>query len=190
MKKKAIAVFISGRGSNLKSIIKACSDNDFPGYVSIVISDNKYAEGLKHAKQNNIDHKIFELNKFDSSELFDNAIINDLSEREIDLICLAGYMRILSKEFINNFQNNILNIHPSLLPKFKGLNTHKRAIESRETKSGCTVHYVNEELDGGKIIEQKEVAILRNDTPKSLSEKILKIEHKLYPEVIKKVLTI
>ena len=183
MIKERLCVLISGRGSNLLSIIKSCHEKDFPAKVKLIVSNNPDAYGLRYAKQYKIPFKVITKN-------FENTLLKVLQKNQIDILCLAGFMKRLSKNFIDLFFNMILNIHPSLLPKFKGLNTHKRAIESRETKSGCTVHYVNEELDGGKIIEQKEVAILRNDTPKSLSEKILKIEHKLYPEVIKKVLTI
>ena len=184
MQKKVI-VLASGEGSNFDAIVKS----DI--VVNKVICNNPKANIIKRAKTASVPVAIVDPADQHGHGIgwIERRILEEIPE-DTDLIVLAGYMRILSKEFINNFQNNILNIHPSLLPKFKGLNTHKRAIESRETKSGCTVHYVNEELDGGKIIEQKEVAILRNDTPKSLGEKILKIEHKLYPEVIKKVLTI
>ena len=188
MKKKAIAVFISGRGSNLKSIIDACNDIYFPGFISIVISDNKNALGLEYAKKENISYKVFEISKFESKDQFEEAILNELKDRNIKLICLAGYMKILSKNFIKDFKNKIINIHPSLLPKFKGLNTHERVIESSEVKSGCTVHYVEESLDDGEIIKQMDLDIMKDDTPEKLNERILKLEHKLYPDVIKKIL--
>ena len=124
---------------------------------------------------------------FKTRKLAEKKILLELKKNKIDLICLAGFMKILSKNFINKFKGKILNIHPSLLPKFKGLNTHERALKNKEKYSGCTVHYVNSKLDSGKVILQKKVKIIKGDTSKTLRGKILKQEHKLYPEAIKKI---
>ena len=178
------AVFISGTGSNLKSLIKFSKTNSSPITIDLVISNNFKSKGLKYAKNFKIEKKIFNFNKKKKS---DYKILSELKKREIELICLAGFMKILSKYFIKSFKGKILNIHPSLLPKFKGLNTHERAIKKREIYSGCTVHFVTSKLDAGKIILQKKVKIEKNETPKSLAKKILLQEHKLYPKAILKV---
>ena len=178
------AVFISGTGSNLKSLIKFSKTTNSPITIDLIISNNFKAKGLRYAKNFNIKKKIFNFNKKKKS---DNKVLYELKKREIELICLAGFMEILSKYFIKNFKGKILNIHPSLLPKFKGLNTHERVIEKQEIYSGCTVHFVTSKLDAGKIILQKKVKIKKNETPKSLAKKILLQEHKLYPKAILKV---
>ncbi len=178
------AVFISGTGSNLKSLIKFSKTTNSPITIDLIISNNLKAKGLGYAKNFKIKKKIFNFNKKKKS---DNKVLYELKKREIELICLAGFMKILSKYFIKNFKGKILNIHPSLLPKFKGLNTHERVIEKREIYSGCTVHFVTSKLDAGKIILQKKVKIKKNETPKSLAKKILLQEHKLYPKAILKV---
>ena len=188
MKKKPIAVFISGRGSNLNSIINACKNENFPGFISIVISDNRNAVGLEYAKKNKIKYMIFEAQEFMTKDQLEKEMLAELKNHNIHLICLAGYMQILSKYFIKNFKNKIINIHPSLLPKFKGLNTHERVIDANESTSGCTVHYVDESLDGGEIIQQMNLPVMNDDTSEELSRKVLKLEHKLYPEVIKNLL--
>ena len=180
------AVFISGTGSNLKSLIKFSKLKKSPITIGIVISNNPKSKGLKYAKINKIKKKVFNLN----STLFEKKAINELKKNNINLICLAGFMKILSKTFINNFNGKILNIHPSLLPKFKGLNTHERAIRNKEKYSGCTVHFVNSKLDSGKIILQDKVKINKNETPKTLAKKILAKEHKLYPKAILKVFSL
>ena len=179
-----IAVFISGTGSNLKSLIKFSKLKNSPISINLIISNNKKARGLKLGKIFKIKNKSFNFNEITISE---KKILLLLKKNKIDLICLAGFMKILSKNFIRNFNGKILNIHPSLLPKYKGLNTHQRAISNCEKYSGCTVHFVNSRLDSGKIILQKKVKILKNDNPVSLSQKILKQEHKLYPKAIKKI---
>ena len=180
------AVFISGTGSNLKSLIKFSKLKKSPITIGIVISNNPKSKGLKYAKINKIKKKVFNLN----STLFEKKAINELKKNNINLICLAGFMKILSKSFIKNFNGKILNIHPSLLPKYKGLNTHVKAIKNKDKYSGCTVHLVNSKLDSGRIINQKKVRINKLDTPKTLAKKILAQEHKLYPAAIMKLLNL
>ena len=183
-KKTKTAVFISGRGSNLKSLIKFSKTKKSPITINLIISNYNKSKGLEFAKKFRIKKKIFNFKKRSISE---KEIIFELKKKNIRLICLAGFMKILSKYFIKNYNGRILNIHPSLLPKYKGLNTHERVIKNKEIYSGCTVHYVNYRLDSGKIIMQKKVKIRRNDTPNSLSKRILIQEHKLYPKAILKI---
>ena len=182
--KTRTAVFISGTGSNLKSLIKFSRTSKSPISVDIVISNNSKAKGLNYAKIYKIKKKVF---SFKNKNLTENKILSILKNNNIEMICLAGFMKILSKNFIKKFKGKILNIHPSLLPKYKGLNTHKRALNNKEKYSGCTVHFVNARLDSGKIILQKKVKILKKDTVSSLAKKILIQEHKLYPKAILKV---
>ena len=179
------AVFISGSGSNLKSLIKFSLSKNSPVKINLIISNNKKAKGLKFAKFYKIKKKTY---NFRNRYLSEKSILKDLKINEITFICLAGFMKILSKDFIKKFRGKILNIHPSLLPKYKGLNTHERVINNKEKYSGCTVHYVNSKLDAGKIILQKKVKVSKRDTPKSLKNKILKQEHKLYPRALTKML--
>ena len=183
-KKTKTAVFISGRGSNLKSLIKFSKTKKSPITINLIISNYNKSKGLEFAKKFRIKKKIFNFKKRSISE---KEILSELKKKNIRLICLAGFMKILSKYFIKNYNGRILNIHPSLLPKYKGLNTHERVIKNNEIYSGCTVHYVNYRLDSGKIIMQKKVKIRRNDTPNSLSKRILIQEHKLYPKAILKI---
>ncbi len=183
-KKIKSAVFISGTGSNLKSLIKFSKTRKSPISINLIISNNPRAKGLKLGKINNIKKKVFDFKKNHKTE---NQIISVLKEHKIDMICLAGFMTILSKNFITKFRGKILNIHPSLLPKYKGLNTHQRALNNNEKYSGCTVHFVNSKLDSGKIILQKKVKISKNETKGSLAKKVLVQEHKLYPKAILKV---
>ena len=178
------AVFISGAGTNLKNLIRFSYNNNSPISIDLVISNTKKAKGLMYAKNNNIEEIIINFNNQNKSE---KKIINILHKREIKLVCLAGFMKILSKKFLKKFKGKMINIHPSLLPKYKGLNTHKRALENNEKFAGCTVHYVTSKLDSGKIIMQKKTNISKNDNVKSLKKKVLKIEHKLYPEAIRKI---
>ena len=183
-KKIKCAVFISGTGSNLKSLIRFSNKKSSPISIELIISDNSKAKGLKFGKIFKISSKVFDFNNKSFSE---KKIIYEIKHKDIKLICLAGFMRILSKDFIKNFKGKILNIHPSLLPKYKGLNTYQRALSNNEKYSGCTVHFVNSRLDSGKIVLQKKVKIIKNETPKSLAKKILIQEHKLYPKAIRKV---
>jgi len=174
-------VFISGEGSNLRSIIKSSRDYNFPIKVELIISNNVKAKGLKLAKKNGIPFKIFTYNY---QKEFERNCLNEIKKRKIKLLCLAGFMKILSNNFIRMFGRQIINIHPSLLPKYKGLHTHKRVLKNKEKYSGCTVHYVTSKLDAGKIILQKRVKISKNETENSLKKKILLQEHKLYPRSI------
>ena len=178
------AVFISGTGSNLKSLIKFSKLKKSPISINLILSNDSKSKGLQYGKIFKIKKKIFDFKK---KHIDEKKLLFELKKDRIDLICLAGFMKILSKTFINNFNGKILNIHPSLLPKFKGLNTHERAIRNKEKYSGCTVHFVNSKLDSGKIILQDKVRINKNETPKTLAKKILAKEHKLYPKAILKV---
>ena len=181
------AVFISGTGSNLKSLIKFSNLKKSPISIKMIISNNPKSKGLAFGKIYKIRKKIFNFNEQAKAE---KKILELLKKKKINLICLAGFMRILSKNFIQNFKGQILNIHPSLLPKYKGLNTHERAIKNKDRYSGCTVHFVTAKLDSGKIIIQKKVKINKKDTPRTLANKVLAEEHKLYPEAILKIISL
>ena len=178
------AVFISGTGSNLKSLIKFSKTKKSPISINYIISNNPKAKGLNYSKKFKIKKKVL---NFKNKNLTENKLLAILKKNNIELICLAGFMIILSKNFIKKFKGNILNIHPSLLPKYKGLNTHERALNNNEKYSGCTVHFVNSRLDSGKIILQKKVKISKNETGPSLAKKILVQEHKLYSKAILKI---
>ena len=180
------AIFISGTGSNLKSLIKFSKLKKSPIIIKMIISNNSKAKGLQYAKIYKIKKKVFDF----KNTLSEKKTIKELKKDNINLICLAGFMKILSKRFIKNFRGKILNIHPSLLPKYKGLNSHEKAIKNKDKYSGCTVHFVNSKLDSGKIINQKKVRIKKFDTPKSLAKRILIQEHKLYPAAIKKIISL
>ena len=180
------AVFISGTGSNLKSLIQFSKLKKSPIVIEMIISNNAKSKGLQYANIYKIKKRVFDF----KNSLSEKKIIDELKQNNINLICLAGFMKILSKSFIKNFKGKILNIHPSLLPKYKGLNTHEKAIENKDKYSGCTVHFVNSKLDSGKIINQKKVKINKFDTPKKLAKKILIQEHKLYPAAIMKIFSL
>ena len=180
------AIFISGTGSNLKSLIKFSKLKNSPIIIKMIISNNSKAKGLQYSKIYKIKKKVFDF----KNALSEKKTIHELKKNNIDLICLAGFMKILSKTFIKNFRGKILNIHPSLLPEYKGLNTHEKAIKNKDKYSRCTVHFVNSKLDSGKIINQKKVRIKKFDTPKSLAKKILIQEHKLYPKAITKIFSL
>ena len=184
-KKLKTAVFISGTGSNLKNLIVHSKKKNSKFTIDLIISNNLGARGLNYAKQFNINKKII---NFSNPKKAEKIVLNELKKKKIELVCLAGFMRILSKNFIKNFKGKIINIHPSLLPKYKGLNTHRRVLINSEKYSGCTVHYVNSGLDSGKIILQKKVKVFKNDTVKKLSQRILKQEHYLYPKALRKIL--
>tara|TARA_B100000686_G_C16688241_1_gene916065 strand:- start:510 stop:1088 length:579 start_codon:yes stop_codon:yes gene_type:complete len=182
--KNKTAVFISGAGTNLENLIKFSSKKKAPISINIIISNKKNAKGLRYAKKYKINKKII---NFSDKKNAEQKILKLLIKNKIKLICLAGFMEILSKNFLLKFNGKIINIHPSLLPKYKGLNTHRRALENLEKFSGCTVHYVNSKLDSGKIILQTKVKISKTDTEISLKRKILKKEHILYPNAINKI---
>ena len=184
LKKTKTAVFISGRGSNLENLIKFSKKKNSPISIDLIISNTHNAKGLKYSRKYNIQKKVI---SFKNNKLIEEKIFNFLLVKNIKFICLAGFMKMLSKNFIKKFKGKIVNIHPSLLPKYKGLNTHKRVINNNENISGCSVHYVTAKLDSGKIIMQKKVKISKKDTAISLRKKILKKEHKLYPAAIRKI---
>ena len=183
--KKNTAVLISGRGSNLRSLIKYSKTKKSLIRIVLVVSDNFSAKGLNYANKSNINNIVI---KYSNRKSFEDRLFKLLRRNNVDLICLAGFMKILSGSFIQKFYKPILNIHPSLLPKYKGLNTHNRAIQNKDKYSGATVHIVNEKLDSGKIILQKKVKILKSDKEESLKKKVLNIEHKIYPKAIIKLL--
>ena len=182
-KKLIVSVFISGRGTNLKSLIKFSKEKNSPIKIVLVVTNNKNAKGLYYAKKNKIKFSIINYKNKIKAE---NKILLNLKNYKINLICLAGFMKILSKKIVNKYKDRILNIHPSLLPKYKGLNTHKRVLKNNEQFTGCTVHIVNTKLDSGKIILQKKIKVLKRDDENSLSKKVLKVENLIYPKALKK----
>ena len=184
LKKIKTAVFISGTGSNLNNIIKFSKQKKSPISIDLILSNTHQAKGLKLAAKFNIKKKIFNFKNFKNTE---KNILILLKKEKIKLILLAGFMKVLSKKFIKKFEEKIINIHPSLLPKYKGLNTHSRAIKNKDKFAGCTVHYVTAKLDSGKIIIQKKIKIAAPINPTSLAKKVLKQEHKLYPAAIIKI---
>jgi len=178
------AVLISGHGTNLKSLIEFSKKKNSPINIKLIISNSNKAKGLKYSKAYKIQKKVI---NFKIKNIAEKKLLNFLSEKKIKFICLAGFMKILSKKFIKRFSGKIINIHPSLLPKYKGLNTHQKALKNNDKYSGCTVHYVTKKVDSGKIILQKKVKIKRNDSLNTLTKKVLLEEHKLYPRAISKV---
>ena len=183
MVKKNACVFISGKGSNLQNLIRRSRDYNFPITIKLVVSNKKQALGVLHAKKNSIPCLFVNTKSRD----YENRLLNDLKKYKISLICLAGYMKILSKKFLRNFGKKVVNIHPSLLPKFKGLNTFSRILQNNEKKTGCTVHYVNEKLDNGKIISQRSFFIENLDNEENLKSKTQKLEYSIFPESIIKI---
>ena len=183
MVKRKTCVFISGKGSNLKNIILRSRDKNFPIKISLVISSNKNAYGINHAKKYGIPY-LFVNTKV---KTYENQILLNLKKYKISFICLAGYMKIISKLIIKNFEKKIINIHPSLLPKFKGLNTFARVIKNKEKKTGCTVHFVNNKLDDGNVIIKKKFYLKSNDNEETLKQKTQALEYKAYPEAIIKI---
>ena len=186
VKKTNIAVFISGTGTNFKNLIQYSLKKKSKFKIKLVVSNNLNAKGLEYAKKFKIKKKIINYKNLINSEIH---ILNNLNKENINIICLAGFMRILTANFIRKFKGKIINIHPSLLPKYKGLNTHQRVLDNKEKYSGCTVHYVNSKLDAGKIILQKKVKIFKNDTSEKLSKRVLKQEHLLYPKALEKIIS-
>ena len=184
LKKTKTAIFISGTGSNLENLIKFSKKKNSPISIDLIISNTHNAKGLKYSRKYNIQKKVI---SFKNNKLAEKKILKFLQVKNIKFICLAGFMKILSKNFIKKFKGKIINIHPSLLPKYKGLNTHKKAIENNDKFAGCSVHFVTAKLDSGKIIMQKKVKIEKRDTITSLAKKVLKKEHLLYPAAIKKI---
>ena len=176
-----VGILISGNGTNLQAIIDASQKDSFPAEIAIVISNNPSAYGLKRATSADIPTKVIDHKLFDQREDFDTAVSLELRKADCELICLAGFMRILSEQFVNNWPMRIINIHPSLLPSFKGRNVQKQAIDAEVRIAGCTVHFVISELDAGPIIAQAAIPVLKQDTPASLSARILQQENHIYP---------
>ena len=182
-KKLIVSVFISGRGTNLKSLINFSRKKNSPIKIVLVVCNNNNAKGISYAKKSKIKFLII---NYKNKKKAENKILENLKKNKINLICLAGFMKILSKKIIKVYKNRILNIHPSLLPKYKGLNTHKRVIKNKEKFTGCTVHLVSSKLDSGKIILQRKIKVLKKDNENSLSKRVLKVENLIYPKAIKK----
>ena len=180
-----LGVLISGRGSNLQSIIDATKKTDFPATISIVIANVANTKGKEIAEAEGIPTKVIPHNSFESRETFEDILNTALENAEVELVCLAGFMRILTDKFVTRWMDRLINIHPSLLPSFIGLNTHARAIAAGVRFSGCTVHFVRPEMDQGPIIIQSVVPVLPGDTDKTLARRVLKQEHKIYPLAIK-----
>ncbi len=187
MRRVRTAVLISGNGSNLQALLDTAASPDYPAEIALVISNNEEAFGLDRAEKADVPAVIIPHQNFPSREAFDDMIDHTLRAHEIELVCLAGFMRILSAEFVKKWEGRMLNIHPSLLPAYKGTDTHRRALEAGEKQHGCTVHWVTPELDSGAIIAQASLDILPNDTPESLKQRVHALEHTLYPEALKKV---
>ena len=189
MSKKKVAILISGRGSNMEALIKVCQDDSFPASIELVISNKKEAFGLEIAQSYGIQIQSLNRKNFPNDHEFDNKISAILKENSIEIICTAGYMKILTRDFVEAWHNQIINIHPSLLPDYKGLNTHKRVLDDGVQLAGCTTHIVESELDSGQILMQATVPVLRNDTADTLATRVLKMEHIIFPETLKRIAT-
>lgn len=185
VKKINLAVLISGRGSNLQALIESCAKTDFPARIAIVISNVPGAYGLERAQKAGIASAVINHKDYQGREAFENALLKKLDEYDIDLVCLAGFMRVLTPHFINRWPERLINIHPSLLPDYKGLDTHARVLNDRKMESGCTVHYVVPEMDSGPTIVQKRVPVQPGDTAETLAARILEQEHIAYPEAVR-----
>jgi phosphoribosylglycinamide formyltransferase-1 len=185
---RKLGVLISGRGSNLKAIIDAIAAGRLDATIAIVISNRADAPGLDHARQAGIETRVISHKAYPSREAYDRAVIKALQDRDVALVCLAGFMRLLSAVFVDAFPDRILNIHPSLLPKYPGLHPQQQALDDGATVSGATVHFVNADLDAGPIILQRQVPVLPGDNAETLAARILEVEHVLYPDAIARVL--
>lgn len=189
MRRINTAVLISGHGSNLQALIDASMDADYPATIGLVISNVANVKGLERASAASIPSIVIPHGNYPSREAFDNAVDAALARHHIELVCLAGFMRVLSETFTRQWAGRLINIHPSLLPKYKGLDTHARALTAGDAEHGATVHWVTPELDSGEIIMQRAIPILAGDTPELLKERVHVLEHMLYPEALKKVAT-
>ena len=185
---RKLGVLISGRGSNLKAIIDAINRRELDARIAVVISNRADARGIDHAIGAGIETLIIDHKAYATREDYDRALVYELRKRDVALICLAGFMRLLSPVLVDAFPNRILNIHPSLLPKYPGLHPQQQALDDGATESGATVHFVNKELDAGPVVLQRAVPVRAGDTAESLAERILEVEHQLYPEAIARVL--
>lgn len=184
-KKLSVGVLISGRGSNLQALIDACADAEFPAEIAVVISNKADAYGLERARQAGIATAVVDHKNFSSREEFESALDAAIRAHDVDLVCLAGFMRILTAGFVNGWAGKMINIHPSLLPSFKGLHTHERTIEAGVRITGCTVHFVRPEMDDGPIIIQAAVPVFPADDAESLADRVLQQEHVIYPEALR-----
>ena len=188
MPKKRIAVLISGRGSNMASLIAAAKDDEYPAEIALVVSNRPEAAGLGHARAQGITTSIVDHAQFGKDrEAFERALQDVLTAHRIDLVCLAGFMRLLTPWFVGQWQGRMLNVHPALLPAFKGLHTHERALAEGVKTHGATVHFVSSEMDSGPIIAQAEVPVLPGDTPETLAARVLEAEHRIYPQALRRV---
>lgn len=185
MKRLDIAVLVSGRGSNLQAIIDACAREDFPARVACVISNRPDAYGLKRAQDAGIPTRVVDHKEYEDREAFEDALDQAIRTHNVGLVCLAGFMRILTPGFVNRWRDRLINIHPSLLPAFRGLHTHERVIEAGIRISGCTVHFVTPEMDDGPIIVQAAVPVHEDDTAEDLADRVLEMEHRIYPEAVR-----
>ena len=180
-----MAVLISGRGSNMEALLQACQNADFPAETALVLSNRPAAGGLEKASSFGIRTAVVDHKEYDDKASFEAAMQDELEKAGVNVICLAGFMRLLSAEFVEKWPNRILNIHPSLLPKYKGLDTHERALAAGDKEAGCTVHFVRPAMDSGPIILQRTVPVLDGDDPDRLAARVLKEEHAIYPEAVK-----
>ncbi len=185
----SLVILISGRGSNMISIVEAIQHDTLPAQVKAVISNRPNAPGLNYAETQAIPTATIDHKAYDDRLSFDLALAKEINKHQPDLVVLAGFMRILTPEFVEQFAGKLINIHPSLLPKFTGLNTHQRAIDAGEAEHGASIHYVTEELDGGPVVLQARVTVLPDDTADTLAKRVLAQEHTLYPEAIKQIAT-
>jgi phosphoribosylglycinamide formyltransferase-1 len=185
--KKRVAILISGRGSNMRALIEAAKDKDYPAEIVLVIANVADAGGLEFARKHGIETQVIEHGKFPSREIFDNAMQVALKAANADIVALAGFMRLLSPRFVESWRGRMINVHPSLLPAYKGLHTHRRAIAAGEPFAGCTVHFVTPELDDGPAILQAKVPVLAGDTEDTLASRVLEQEHRIYPEALRLV---
>ena len=185
MKKARLVILISGRGSNMQSIIRAIEAGELQADIAAVISNRPDAAGLQTASAAGIATQVINHRDFDSREAFDQQLAREIDDYQPDYVILAGFIRILTAAFVEHFAGRLINIHPSLLPKFKGLHTHQRAIEAGEREHGASVHFVTAELDDGPVILQAKVPVLKSDTPETLAARVLIEEHKLYPDALK-----
>ena len=185
MSRMKIGVLISGRGSNLEALIKATQTADYPAEIVLVISSRPGTKGLEHAHAGSIASQVIDDRKYADRAAFEQALSKALQAKSVELVCLAGFMRILNPEFVNAWRNRLINIHPSLLPAYKGLHTHQRVLEDGARLTGCTVHFVRPETDDGPIIIQAAVPVLTDDTEETLAARVLAYEHKVYPEAVR-----
>ncbi len=186
MSKKRVAVLISGRGSNMTALIEAAKADDYPAEIALVVSNQPEASGLARARQEGITTAVVDHQEFgEDREGFEHALNEALHEHRIDFVCLAGFMRLLSPWFVQRWSGKMLNIHPALLPQFKGLHTHRRALQAGVNRHGATVHFVVTEMDAGPIVEQELLAVREGDTEETLAARVLEIEHRIYPRALR-----